>query len=94
MSTPPHNADRKRVPAAQHDGSSVTDPKLPLSQRLPTMTDSQLYAHQASAHRISLDVRHPKNATALKAIPKIEAEIGRRAAGLAAAKTQPEKARA
>ena len=52
---------------------------LPLSRRLPDMSDYQLSAYQASARRIGGDPNHIKYASALKAIPMIETEIRRRA---------------
>lgn len=55
-----------------------------LSKRLPEMSDYKLTAYQASANRISRDLEHPKNASATRAIPLIEAEIRRRADSLGA----------
>lgn len=75
MSTPPRTTERKRAPVAE-----LT--REPLSKRLPVMSDYQLRAYQASASRIGADPEHPKNASAILAIPKIEAEIRRRADGL------------
>ena len=75
LSTPPRTSERKRAPLAEAT-------REPLIKRLPGMSDYQLSAYQASAHRISRDPAHPKYASALKAIPQIEAEIRRRADAL------------
>lgn len=80
MSTPPRQADRKRVPAAPASDTSVTEKQQPLSERLPGMSDYTLGAYKASAARISREPAHPKNRAALKAIPLINAELARRAA--------------
>jgi hypothetical protein len=84
LSTTPRTADRKRA-SVSDDTPSSDAPKLPLAKRLPDMSDYQLSAYQASANRISRDTEHPKNATAIRSIPLIEAEIRRRADGLHAA---------
>jgi hypothetical protein len=78
-------SERKQSPAPVNDDTAVSPlGKLPsLSQRLPSMTDHQLRAYQSSAERISREPEHPKHATAILAIPKIEAEIRRRTAKLA-----------
>jgi hypothetical protein len=82
LSTPPRFSERKRPLAPANDDESVSriGKQLPLSKRLPGMSDHQLVAYQASAHRIAGDATHPKHATARRAIPLIEAEISRRAA--------------
>ena len=84
MSTPPRQAERKRVPAAPSadTSSSVTEKQPSLSERLPGMSDFKLSAYKASAARISRDTAHPKNGAARKAIPMIEAELTRRADAL------------
>jgi hypothetical protein len=75
LSSSPRTAERK--------SASATDaPKIPFAKRLPGMSDHQLNAYQATANRISRDAEHPKNATAIRSIPMIEAEIRRRADGL------------
>jgi hypothetical protein len=85
MSTPPRMSERTPVRAPEiqpADDAGETSPRAklaPLSDRLPVMSDHQLIAYQASAARIGSDPGHPKHATARKAIPKIEAEIKRRA---------------
>jgi hypothetical protein len=53
----------------------------PLAERLPLMSETQLLAQKASAHRLSQDPGHPKHAAALRAVPLIDAEIRRRAGG-------------
>jgi hypothetical protein len=47
------------------------------------MSDERLLALQQGATRISADAEHPKQARATIALPLIDAEIARRAAGLA-----------
>lgn len=81
MSTPPRVSERKRTPVPANDDASVSAiGKAPtLAERLPGMTDFQLRAYQSSADRISRDTRHPRHGAAVRAIPKIEAEIRRRA---------------
>lgn len=85
MSTPPRASQPKRSPAPDnHDAAVAPIGKSPtLSERLPGMSDFQLRAYQSSADRFSRDPQHPKHAAAILAIPKIEAEIQRRAARLA-----------
>lgn len=70
------------MPASETPLQSSAAKQLPLSQRLPEMSDFKLQAYQASANRISRDPEHPKTASATKAIPLIEAEIRRRADAL------------
>lgn len=78
-------SERKQTPARAYNDTAISPiGKLPsLSQRLPGMTDFQLRAYQSSADRFSRDPEHPKHASAILAIPKIEAEIRRRATKLA-----------
>jgi hypothetical protein len=78
-------SERKSTRAPANDDTAVSPlGKLPsLSERLPGMTDYQLRAYQSSAERFSRDPEHPKHASAVLAIPKIEAEIRRRATKLA-----------
>lgn len=85
MSSPPRFTERKPARAsAKEKPATPADRTPPLSQRLPDMTDHMLRAYQSSAQRVSTDPAHPKHAAALRAIPQIEAEIRRRADGLAA----------
>lgn len=63
----------------------------PLSERLPTMSDYQLTAYLSSAVRIGRDPAHPKHASAISAMPKIEAEIRRRADSLQTPAADPGK---
>lgn len=81
MSTPPRQAERKRVPASPDadTSSSVLTKEPSLAERLPGMSDYKLSAYKASAARIGADPAHPKNGAARKAIPMIEAELVRRA---------------
>jgi hypothetical protein len=66
------------------DGEADSRPRRPpLSKRLPDMSDAQLTSLQKAATRISRDAEHPKRGNATIALPLIDAEIGRRAAGLA-----------
>ena len=53
------------------------------------MSDYQLVAYQASAMRIGNDPAHAKHAFARRALPLIEAEIGRRTDAGRSAKTKP-----
>lgn len=75
-------ADRKRASASKTatgvEPKSGDAPKIAFAKRLPDMSDYQLSAYQASANRISRDPEHPKNASAIRSIPLIEAEIRRR----------------
>lgn len=86
MKSPPRIAERNRASASETapavDPESFDAPKIAFAKRLPDMSDYQLSAYQASANRISRDPEHPKNATAIRSIPLIEAEISRRANGL------------
>jgi hypothetical protein len=88
MKSPPRIAERKRASASETapavEPKSVDAPKIAFAKRLPAMSDYQLSAYQASANRISRDPEHPKNATAIRSIPLVEAEISRRANGLGA----------
>jgi hypothetical protein len=91
MSTPPRFSERKPAAArntarASEDAAPASAKQLPLSQRLPGMSDYQLAAYQSSATRIGRDPEHPKHASARKAIPMIEAEIRQRADALRASK--------
>lgn len=88
MNAPPRIAERKRASASETapavKANSGDAPEIAFAKRLPDMSDYQLSAYQASANRISRDREHPKNATAIRSIPLIEAEIRRRANGLGA----------
>lgn len=100
LPSPPRMSERKRasVPDSSKPEASAPESSKPetraqveaettrpsLSKRLPGMSDYKLTAYQASANRISRDPEHPKNASATKAIPLIEAEIRRRAEALGA----------
>lgn len=87
MSTPP--TQRRRLasdpaPASQAEESQLRPIRRPpLAKRLPGMSDERLLSLQHAATRIARDAEHPKHATATIALPLIDAEIGRRAAGLA-----------
>jgi hypothetical protein len=75
-------------PRAANDAAPRSEPdsrprRPPLSKRLPDMSDARLMSLQKAATRISLDAEHPKKANATIALSLIDAEIGRRAAGLA-----------
>lgn len=78
--TPARAAPKASQPASANGNSGVqAEKRPPLVKRLPIMTDAQLASLRASAVRISADGNHPKQAAALRALPLIEAEIGRRA---------------
>jgi hypothetical protein len=76
-------AGAEPAPAAVGKKDAAPLKLAPLSERLPTMSETQLLAQQASASRISRDPQHPKHAAALRAAPMIDAEIKRRASGAA-----------
>jgi hypothetical protein len=81
LSTPPRKPQRSRTPApATGSAPLAAIGKTPtLSERLPGMTDQQLRTYQAVAGRISRDPDNARHAAANRAVPKIEAEIRRRA---------------
>jgi hypothetical protein len=84
MSSPPRLRDRAAsdpLPANSEDDPRPRRP--PLTERLPGMSDERLVSLQQAATRISLDAEHPKHGSATTALSLIDAEIGRRAAGLA-----------
>ena len=84
MSSPPRLRDRAASDPAPVNSEETPRPRRqPLSRRLPEMSDERLFSLQQAATRISLDPEHPKNAAATTALPLIDSEIGRRAAGLA-----------
>lgn len=83
MSTSPRTTERKRASVTKA-ASAKDAPRQPLSKRLPGMTDKMLNTYQRTANSIVADAEHPKHATATRAVPMIEAEIKRRADGLAA----------
>jgi hypothetical protein len=88
MSSPPRLRDRAESDPAPVNSEEKPRPRrLPLSRRLPAMSDERLFSLQQAATRISLDAEHPRNAAATAALPRIDSEIGRRAAGLAERKT-------
>lgn len=67
------------------EGSTSAAVKIPLSKRLPVMTEYQLQAYHSSAIKISADPAHPKSASAKTALPLIVAEMKRRSSGVAVA---------
>jgi len=71
---------RRRGSAPANDDASVSTigRRIPLSKRLPGMTDHQLTAHHRAAIRISGEKGHAQHAIAEHALPLIEAEIHRR----------------
>lgn len=82
MSTSPRFSERKPASAplsAQPEETSTTERKQTLAERLYDMSDYQLVTYQASAIRIGKDAAHAKHAFAQRALPLIEAEVGRRA---------------
>jgi hypothetical protein len=87
MSSIPRMRPRAANDPAPHSEPDSRPRRPPLSKRLPDMSDAQLTSLQKAATRISLDAEHPKNANATTALPLIDAEIGRRAAGLAGGET-------
>jgi hypothetical protein len=92
LSTPPRLSERKRTSAPAPANNDVPPSPVarrpPLAQRLAQMSDHQLVSYQVTASRIIADVEHPKHATALRALPKIEKEIERRATDLATTPAQ------
>jgi hypothetical protein len=99
MSNPTRVRDRAAIDSAPVNSpapeNSEKDPKPrparrpPLASRLPDMSDERLLSLQQAATRISLDAEHPKRGSATTALPLIDAEIGRRAAGLAEPGSRP-----
>jgi len=90
MSSPPRLRDRAAsdpMPVNSEDDQRPRRP--PLAKRLPDLSDERLVSLQQAATRISLDAEHPKHASATAALPLIDAEIGRRAAGLAGREAPP-----
>jgi hypothetical protein len=86
MSTPPRIKERAAPPTpvvAAEDQQPRPVRRPPLSKRLPGMSDERLLSLQQAATRISLDPEHSRHGAATHALPLIDAEIGRRAAGLA-----------
>lgn len=82
MSSPPRFSERKPASAPARpiaEPETIAAKLPPLSDRLPKMSETQLRAYRASAQRVGKDAAHPKCAAALKALPLIDAEIGRRA---------------
>lgn len=55
----------------------------PLKRRLPRMSNESLMKLQQAAARFAKDAEHPKHTRATFALPTIDAEIARRADGLA-----------
>ena len=83
MSSPPRMRDRAASDPLPVSTEEKTRPRRPpLTRRLPDMSDERLVSLQQAATRISLDAEHPKYNNATTALPLIDAEIGRRAAGL------------
>jgi hypothetical protein len=89
MTNPTRTRDRAASDPAPAPVSGEKDSKPrparrpPLASRLPDMSDERLLSLQQAATRISLDAEHPKRGSATTALPLIDAEIGRRTAGLA-----------
>jgi hypothetical protein len=71
---------RRRGSAPANDDASISTigRRIPLSKRLPGMTDHQLTAHHRAAVRISGEKGHAQHAIAQHALPLIETEIRRR----------------
>jgi hypothetical protein len=94
MSTPPSFKARPAAAPAPAVAGEEQQPRPirrpPLSKRLPAMTDEHLLSLQQAATRISLDPEHSKHGAATSALPLIDAEIGRRAAGLADPANRPQ----
>lgn len=87
MSSLPRMRERAASDPAPNGEADAPPRRPPLSKRLPDMSDAQLMSLQKAATRISLDAEHPKHANAATALPLIDAEIGRRTAGLAESET-------
>ena len=91
MSNPTRMRDRAAIDPASApapvNGEKDSKPRVArrpsLASRLPDMSDERLLSLQQAATRISRDAEHPKRGSATTALPLIDAEIGRRAAGLA-----------
>jgi hypothetical protein len=83
MSTLPRMRERAAGDPAPNGEADSRPRRPPLSKRLPDMSDEYLTSLQKTATRISADAEHPKRARATTALQQIDAEIGRRAAGLA-----------
>ena len=88
MSSLPRMRERAASDPAPNSEADARPRRPPLSKRLPGMSDAQLMSLQKAATRISLDAEHPKHANATTALPLIDAEIGRRTAGLVDGKTR------
>ena len=88
MSTPPGMRTRPAALAPDSDRlkkrQDNRNGRPPLAQRLPGMTDDHLLSLQRAAVRISQDREHSKHASAITALPLIEAEISHRAESLKA----------
>lgn len=84
-------SSRRRGSAPANDDTSVSTiaPRIPLSKRLPDMSDYQLTAHHRAAVRISGEKGHAKHAIAQHALPMIEAEIRRRTGEPVSRPSQP-----
>ena len=79
MSSPPPLRKPVTVSPPAGDGTQTRLRRLPLSQRLPQMSDERLRTLRQAAVEISQDEEHPRKTRAAVALPQIDAEIARRA---------------
>lgn len=79
MSSPPRVREPVTVSPPSPGGYATRLRRLPLSQRLPQMSDERLRTLRQAAMEISQDEEHPRKGRAAVALPQIDVEIARRA---------------
>ena len=79
MSSAPRVREPVTVNPPPQGGNATRLRRLPLSQRLPQMSDERLRTLRQAATEISQDEEHPRKTRAAVALPQIDEEVARRA---------------